>query len=408
MERRTFLKAGVAAAGFAAGATLLPSWAMAADTIRIGTLFDTSGPLSVFGVNKLRCLQFGVEEINAAGGLLGRKIELVNRDTQSNTQLVGEYARDLALGGKVDVVFGLLTSASREIARPVLNRANMLYFYNTNYEGGVCQKNTVCTSSTPAQMVTPLIPKLIKDYGKKIYFLAADYNYGHISDKAVKVIAKENGGEVIGSEFFPMDYSSFGPTISRIQAAKPDIIHTVFVGPPHGAFWGQWAAASMVGKIPISSQTFGLTGEQLRMPPEVSEGIYVCLNYFEEIDTPANKIFLTKFRKMFGTDYGYISETSMAEYQGILLWAEAVKKANSTKVDAVVKAIRQGVEVVGPSGQIKLDPATNHCSLTMYVTRMKGGKFQVQNTFKGVAASNFGGKCDLIKRPNTNQQYEPE
>jgi branched-chain amino acid transport system substrate-binding protein len=408
MERRTFLKASVAAAGLAAGATLFPRRTPAADTIKIGTLIDTSGPLSVFGANKLKCLQFGVEEINAAGGLLGRKIELVNRDTQSNNQLVGEYARDLALGGKVDVVFGCTTSSAREIARPILNRANVLYFYNTNYEGGVCQRTTICTSSTPAQMVSPLIPRLIKEYGKKIYVLAADYNYGHNSDKWVKAIAKENGGEVIGSEFFPLDASTFGPTISRIQAAKPDIIHTVFVGPAHGAFWGQWAAAGMVGKIPISSQTFGLAGEHLRIPPEVSEGIYVCLNYFEEIETPANKAFLTNFRAKFGTDYGYISELAMAEYQGVLLWAEAVKKANSTKVDPILKTIKQVVEVVGPSGQIKLDPATNHCTLTMYIARMKGGKFNVEGTFKNVAPSNPGGKCDLIKSPNTNQQFEPE
>lgn len=109
---------------------------VAADTIKIGTLIDTSGPLSVFGANKLRCLEYGVGQLNANGGLL------VNRDTQSNNQVAGEYARDEALGGKVDVVFGLTTSSSREIARPILNRARMLYFYNINYEGGVCQRTT--------------------------------------------------------------------------------------------------------------------------------------------------------------------------------------------------------------------------------------------------------------------------
>lgn len=408
MDRRSFLKASVAVGGVTAINAAVPRVALSADAIKIGTLIDTSGPLSVFGGNKLKCLQIGVDEINAAGGLLGRKVELVNRDTQSNNQLFGQYARDLALGAKVDVVFGCTTSSSREIARPILNRAKALYFYNTNYEGGVCQKTTICTSTTPAQMVAPLIPQLIKDHGKKIYVLAADYNYGHISDKWAKAIAKENGGDVIGSEFFPLDASSFGPTISKIQAAKPDIIHTVFVGPAHGAFWGQWAAAGMVGKIPISSQTFGLAGEHLRMPPAVSEGIYVCLNYFEEIDTPANKAFLTKFRAKFGTDYGYIGELAMAEFQGLLLWAEAVRKAKSTKVDAVVKAIEQGVEVAGPGGRIKLDPVTNHCTVDMYVARMKGGKFDIQRTVNAVAPSNPGGKCDLIKRPNTNQQFEPE
>lgn len=142
MERRSFLKASVAAFSAAGGAAFLPRAVVAADTIKIGTSIDTSGPLSVFGANKLRCLEYGVGQLNANGGLLGRKIELVNRDTQSNNQVAGEYARDVTLGGKVDVVFGLTTSSSREIARPILNRARMLYFYNINYEGGVCQRTT--------------------------------------------------------------------------------------------------------------------------------------------------------------------------------------------------------------------------------------------------------------------------
>lgn len=408
MERRTFLKAGAAAGALTGAMVTLPRLAISADAIKIGTLIDTSGPLSVFGGNKLRCLQIGVDEINSAGGLLGRKLELVNRDTQSNNQLFGQYARDLALGVKVDVVFGCTTSSSREIVRPVLNRAKVLYFYNTNYEGGVCQKTTICTSTTPAQMVAPLIPELMKQHGKRIYVLAADYNYGHISDKWTKAIAKQNGGEVIGSEFFPLDASSFGATISKIQAAKPDIVHTVFVGPAHGAFWGQWASAGMVGKIPVSSQTFGLAGEHLRMPAEVSDGIYVCLNYFEEIDTPANKAFLAKFRAKFGTDHGYIGELAMAEYQGLLLWAEAVRKAKSTKLDEVIKAIGQGVEITAPSGQVKLDPVTNHCTMDMYVARMKAGRFAIERQVKAVAPSNPGNKCDLMKNPNTNQQFEPE
>jgi branched-chain amino acid transport system substrate-binding protein len=407
MERRAFLKASAAAWAAAAGTTF-PRMALSAGTIKVGALIDTSGPLQVFGDAKLKCLHLGVEEINEAGGLLGRQVELVHRDTQSQNQMFAQYARELALRENADVIFGCTTSSSREAVRPILNSAKKLYFYNTNYEGGVCQKTTICTSTTPAQMVEPLFPTLIKEYGKRIYVLAADYNYGQISAKWARAIAKQNGAEVIGAEFFPLDVNQFGATISKIQTLKPDIIHTVFVGPAHGAFWGQWASAGMVGKIPVSSQTFGLAGEHLRMPPEVSDGIYVCLNYFEEVDTPVNKQFLERFRKKFGSNYGYVGETAMAEYQGLLLWAAAVKKAQSTGVPELLKAMEGGITVSAPSGEVRLDPITNHCTVDMYLARMKGGKFQIQQTYKAVAPSNPGNKCDLIKQPQTNQQFEPE
>jgi urea ABC transporter substrate-binding protein len=407
MHRRLFLKSAIAAGSVLTTAGLARSVG-ATGPIKIGMLIDTSGPLEVFGQNKLRCLQVGIDEINEAGGLLGRKIELVHRDTQSNNQLYAQFARELVLNEKVDVVFGATTSSAREIARPVLNRANVPYFYNTNYEGGVCQKATFCTSTTPVQMVQPLLPGLIERYGKKVYVLAADYNYGHISDDWAKQIAKKAGGEVIGSEFFPLDASDFSATINRIQSARPDIIHTVFVGPAHGAFWGQWASAGMVGQIPVSSQTFGLTGEQLRMPAKVSEGITVCLNYFEEIDTPENARFLKRFRAKFGDKYGYIGETSMAEYQGVTLWAEAVRKAGATDVDALNKAIKAGISTTLPSGKVSIDPKTNHCVLNMYIAQMKGGKFNLLRKVDAVAPSDSEGQCELIANPATNKQFEPK
>lgn len=407
MDRRSFVQGSLAAAGVLAigGAA---TKARAAGPIKIGAVIDTSGPLEVFGQNKLRALQIGVDELNEAGGLLGRQVQLVHRDTQSNNQLFAQYARELTAGERVDVVFGATTSSSREIVRPVVNRAKVPYFYNTNYEGGVCQRTTYCTSTTPAQMVEPLLPALIEKHGKKIYFLGADYNYGQISAYATKAIAKAHGAEVISAEFFPLDASSFGATINRIQSAKPDIVHTVFVGPAHGSFWGQWASAGMVGKIPVSSQTFGLAGEQLRMPPEVSEGIYVCLNYFEEVSTPENERFLKRFKAKFGSSYGYISESSMAEYQALKLWAEAVKKSSGTDADAIERAAKAGLSVLAPSGNVVLDAKTNHCILDMSLARMSGGKFVIEKKFAGVRPSNYGDQCDLIKNPNTNKQFEPK
>ncbi len=404
-SRRRVLTTSAAAAVGAA----LPAFAFAQGAaIKIGTIADTSGPLQPFGALKLQCTQLAVEEINAAGGVLGRKLELVAYDAQSSDQFYAQFAQQIALRDRVAVVHAALQSSSREVIRPIFRRANTLYFYNTPYEGGVCDRNTFNTGTTPGQLLANLLPYMIQKFGKKIYVLAADYNFGQLSEKWTRRIAKENGAEVIASEFFPLDVNQFGPTIGKIQQAKPNFIINTFVGPAHAAFYGQWAGAGMKKEIPIGSQTFGEAGEHLRMPAELSEGILVCYNYFEEINTPANAAFLQKFRAKFGNNYGYVSDLGLAEYMGIKLWAEGAKKAGSIDREPVIKALETGISIEGPGGSFTIDPKTHHCIYDMHLGEVKGRKFEILQTFKQVPPTNPEGICDLIKNPNTNQQFEPK
>lgn len=399
----------LASATAAVAASAFPRFAFAQGAaIKLGTIADTSGPLQPFGTQKLQCIQLAVEEINAAGGLLGRKIELVTYDAQSSDQLYAQFAQQIALRDRVNVVHAGLQSSSREVIRPILRRANALYFYNTPYEGGVCDRNAFLTGTTPGQLLANLLPFMIKKFGKKIYVLAADYNFGQLSEKWTRKIAKENGAEVIASEFFPLDVNQFGPTIGKIQAAKPDFIVNTFVGPGHAAFYGQWAGTGMKKQIPIASQTFGEAGEHLRMPQELSEGIFVCYNYFEELNKPANAAFLERFRKKFGTNYGYVSDLGMSEYMGVRIWAEAVKKANAIEREPVIKALEAGLSVEGPGGTMKADPKTHHFVFDMHLAECKSRKFEILQSFDQVPPTNPDGVCDLLKNPDTNQQFEPK
>jgi urea ABC transporter substrate-binding protein len=406
VSRRQFLTA--CGTGLAA-VMLAPQYAVAqaTDKIRIGAILDLSGPLQPFGTQKHRVLQMAIEEINSAGGLLGKQVELVSYDAQTNNQLYAQYAQQLALKDGVAVVHAALQSSAREVVRPVFRRANLLYFYNTPYEGGVCDRNAFMTGTTPEQLLKNLLPYMVKRYGKRIYVLAADFNFGQLSEKWTRRIAKEIGAEVVGSEFFPLDVNQFGPTISKIQAAKPDFIVNTFVGPGHASFYGQWAAAGMKAKIPICSQTFGQGGETVRMPPEISEGVVVCYNYLDEVDTPANQAFLAKFKSRY-PDYGYIGDLALSELLGIRLWAEGVKKAGSTNREAVIKALESGVSIDSPAGKIAIDPRTHHCVFDMYIAECKAGRFHIVQRFEQVAPTNQNGVCDLIARPTTNQQFEPK
>jgi len=218
IDRRQFL--GTAAA--VAGVSALAAPAFAADPIKVGSLHDLSGGLDIYGKPMVDALTFAIDEANAAGGLLGRQLHLINYDTQSSMQLYTQFAQQAALKDKVAVVHGGITSASREVIRPVLDKFKTLYFYNTQYEGGVCDRNQFDTGVTPAQTVEKLVPYAMKKWGKKVYVVAADYNYGQITSQWVKKYVTENGGEVPSIDFFPLDVTNFGPTISKIQAAKPD------------------------------------------------------------------------------------------------------------------------------------------------------------------------------------------
>ena len=409
LNRRRFLSA--TAAGTVAATGLLPSFARAqsTDKIRIGTICDLSSYLQPFGTQKKRCLDLAVDEINHKGGLLGKQVELIAYDSQSNDQLYAQFATQLALRDKVVAVHAGLQSSSREVIRPILHRSNTLYFYNTPYEGGVCDRNCFCTGNTPGQLLAHLLPYMIKKYGKTIYVLAADYNFGQLSEKWTRKIAADNGANVVASEFFPLDVAQFGATISKIQAAKPAFLVNTFVGPAHASFYGQWAAAGMKKEIPIASQTFGEGGEILMMPPSVAEGITVCYDYLDEVETPANQTFLQQFRSKFGNDYGYIGNLGVNEYQGVLLWAEAVKKAGTTDREPVIKALESGLSIEGPAGKVSIDPVTHHCIFDMYLAELgENKKFKILEKYDQVKPTNPNNACDLIKHPESNTQFQPE
>jgi urea transport system substrate-binding protein len=405
MDRRHFIKTSGAAAVAGGSSLLLPASAFAADEIAVGSIHDLSGGLDIYGKPMLDALTLAIEEQNAAGGLLGRKVKLISYDPQSNMQLYTQFAQQAALKDKVAVVMGGITSASREVIRPVLDRTKTLYFYNTQYEGGVCDRDIFCTGVTPAQTVGKLVPYAMKKWGKKIYVVAADYNYGQITSQWVKRFAQENGGSTVAIEYFPLDVTNFGPTISKIEAAKPDMVWSALVGGSHISFYRQWAAAGLNKKIPLASTTFGVGNEQIVLSAEEANGYLLAYNYFQSLETPANKAFLERFHKRFGADYPNVTELAMGTYQGFKLWADGVKKAGSVDRMKVIGALESGIAINAPSGKVSIDPATHHCILNVSIAEVKDKKFNILETFAQQPPSDTSAVCNLKKNPNDNQQY---
>src|SRR6187402_2553910 len=267
--------------------------AIAADPIKLGLLEDASGNFALATIPKIHATELAVDEINAKGGIMGRPIKLIAYDTQSDNTKFQELSRRLIQTDKADVIFGGFSSASREAIRPIMDRAHQLYWYNNQYECGVCDSNVFVTGAVPEQQFSTLIPWMMQKYGKKVYTIAADYNFGQISAEWVRNIVKENGGEMVGQEFIPLGVSQFSQTIQNIQAAKPDFVVTLLVGAAQASYYEQ-AAAATLGLPMASSVNVGQGYEHKRFTPPSLKDMYVTTNYIEEIDTPASKAFVEK------------------------------------------------------------------------------------------------------------------
>jgi branched-chain amino acid transport system substrate-binding protein len=263
----------------------------------------------------------------------------------------------------------------------------------------------VCTGTTPAQAVEPIIEIALKQWGKTAYVLAADYNYGQITAKWVAHYIAQGKGQTLKTDFFPLDVADFGSTIAKIQQEKPAFVVAALVGGAHMSFFRQWAASGMNKKIPLCSTTFGVGNEHLALSPAEGDGILIAGNYSQESTDPANKEFLAKWAKRFG-DTKIVHEIAVSQYQGIMLWAACVKKAGSMDREKMLAAIESGVSIQGPGGKVTLEPKTHHAILDIKVMEVKGQKLTIKQEFKARQPSDTAQFCDLIKNPAENKQFE--
>jgi branched-chain amino acid transport system substrate-binding protein len=410
VNRRDALKilGGTVGASFAAA---LGSGRAAAQgsEIAVGSLLDGTGPINIYGLPMIDATKFAIDDINANGGVLGKKLKLIQLDAQSDNQIYAQYATRLLVDDKVAVLMGGITSASREAVRPVVDKYKQVYFYNEQYEGGVCDKLVFCTGVTPAQQLGTLIPWAVTQYGKKVYTLAADYNYGHISADWVKVFLAKAGGTLVNQEFIPLDVVNFDSVIRRIESDKPDVVMSLLVGGNHIAFYRQFAAAGLKRKLPIVSATFGLGNEQVVLAPEEVEGLVVVYPYFQELDNALNREWVPRWRQRYGQTYAYVTDSACTVWNGWHLWAMAVSRAGSLERGAVIKALESGLTLKSPEGEVTLNPQSHHVVHTVNLARVNNKHgFTLLKTFPNVPPSDTIQVCDLIKNPDQATQYTPK
>jgi branched-chain amino acid transport system substrate-binding protein len=381
--------------------------ATAAEPLKIGLMEDISGDLALMGLPKLHGSQLAVEEINKAGGIMGRQIEMIHLDPQGDNARYQEFTRRLLSKDKVDVLIGGITSASREAVRPIVDRTQTPYFYTNQYEGGVCDASMISVGAIPEQQFSTLIPYMVEKFGKKVYVIAADYNFGQISSEWNRTILKELGGTVVGEEFIPLGVSQFAQTIQNIQKAKPDWILTINVGAAQDSFFEQAQAAKL--NLPMGSSIKVMLGfEHKRFAPPALNRMHAAANWFEEIDTPEAEAFKKRWHAKFPNE-PYINDMGYNAYTAIYMYKNLVESAKSTKLADLRKVIATGKACVdAPEGNICIDPKSQHMSHRMRLIAVdEKHNVKVLKDY-GVIQPYWLGQvgCDLTKK-NDRKQYTP-
>ena len=383
--------------------------APAATPIKLGVLEDQSGDFALATIGKVHGIELAAAEINKAGGIAGRPLQLVVYDTQSDNTRYQQFMRRVLQRDKVDVVFAGFSSASREAYRPIVDQLNGFVFYNNQYEGGVCDAHMVVTGAVPEQQFSTLIPWMMNKFGKRVYTIAADYNFGQISAEWVRNIVKQQGGTMVGEEFIPLGVSQFASTIQNIQKAKPDFLVTLLVGTAQSSYFEQASAANL--HVPMaSSVNVGQAYEHKRFKPPSLANMYVTTNWIEEVDNPASRAFVKRWHAMFPKE-PYINQEAENSYDAVYLYKEMVERAHGSTARADLRKVLAAGDVCddAPEGRVCIDPKSQHMSHTIYLARVnEDHSISFPKVWPNIQPYWLGQSgCDLTKHdPDT--QYTPD
>jgi len=368
-----------AATGLAAPATTA---AASGDTIKVGVLHSLSGTMAISEKSLVDATLLAIEEINAAGGVLGKKIEPIVEDGNSDWPTFAEKAKKLIEQDKVVVVFGCWTSASRKAVLPVFESKDHLLFYPVQYEGQECSKNIFYTGAAPNQQIEPSVDWLLKNKGKEFFLVGSDYVFPRTANTIIKAQLAASGGKVVGEDYLPLGNSEVTPIIAKIKQALPNggVIYNSLNGDSNVAFFKQMQGAGLTAdKYP--SMSVSIAEEEVKaIGPEFLKGHYAAWNYFMTVDNPANKKFVEAFKAKYGAER-VTNDPMEAGYIAVNIWAQAVAKAGKADDLEAVRAAALGQEFDAPEGKVKME---NSHHLSKYV---RIGEVTADGQFKIVSAT---------------------
>ncbi len=349
-------------------------------TVTVGILHSVTGTMAISETGSVQAEKLAIDQINAMGGVLGRKIEYTQEDGASDWPTFAEKAKKLLVSDKVAAVFGCWTSASRKAVLPVFEQYNGMLYYPTFYEGLEQSPNVIYTGQEATQQILEGLNWASETKGAKKYFLlGSDYIWPRTSNKiARKHIENVLHEQVVGEEYYPLGHTQFNSVINKIKLKKPDVVFISVVGGSNVAFYKQLKAAGidMTKEKPLFLTISVTEDEILGIGGENIDGIYASMKYFQSLPNANNEAFVKAFKAKYGDDI-VIGDVTQAAYLGPWLWKAAVEKAGSFDIDKVREA-SPGIELTtAPEGYVRVHPNHHLWSKTRIGRAQLDGQYKV-------------------------------
>ncbi|WP_433567961.1 urea ABC transporter substrate-binding protein [Nocardia sp. CA-151230] len=332
------------------------------DTIKIGSLHSLTGTMAISEVTVANATKLAVDQINAAGGVLGKKLDVVLEDGASDPKTFAEKAEKLISSDCVAAVFGGWTSASRKAMKPKFESLNSLLYYPVQYEGLEDSKNIFYTGATTNQQIIPALDYLKQKGITSLYLVGSDYVFPQTANREIKAYAKANGIEIKGEDYAPLGSTDFSTIVNKVRNAKAGAVFNTLNGDSNVAFFREYANAGLkaadmpVVSVSIAEEEVGGVGVQ-----NVA-GQLTAWNYYQTVDTPQNKAFVAAYKTAYGANKP-TSDPMEAAYTSVYLWKATVEKAKSFAVADIQKAA-DGVSFDAPEGTVTIDGSNHHITKT--------------------------------------------
>ncbi|MBB3064646.1 substrate-binding protein [Limibacillus halophilus] len=401
-RRRALQTLGVTAAAFAAPAIIRS--ARAAEAIKVGIISPLTGAWTVYGKAHIAGFELAAEEINAAGGVLGRPLELVVGDSKTEPRIVVEQANRLIRQERVDFLAGTFSSAERNAAGPVVKGADKVLLYPTFYEGqekeyypGVCNPNIFMFGPEPTQQVWPHMEYMMNKFGKKFFMIGSDYAWPRVTNQVTKQKLADLGGEVVGEVYIPFNTPQYESVLRDIRSSGADIIFHSLTGSDTVNFRQQFAAAGMKEDFAlwtVDDEEVVTSG----LGPEVSANDYVSFDYFMSIKHPNNAGFLKRFKAKYGEN-ALMNTVGVSMYNAAHMAARAIEKAGEVSTESL-RANLKGIEFDGaPQGPVRMREIDNQIVLPSYLMQVRPNWTDVNDMFTEVQSFEgvepLDARCDL-------------
>ncbi|MGE2691581.1 urea ABC transporter substrate-binding protein [Mycolicibacterium pulveris] len=338
-------------------------------SVKVGALNSLSGTMAISEVTVRNAIDLAVEQINAAGGVLGKQIELVGEDGASEPTVFAEKAEKLISSDCVAAVFGGWTSSSRKAMLPVFESANALLYYPVQYEGLEASDNIFYTGATTNQQIVPALDYLKQKGVTSLYLVGSDYVFPQTANRIIKAYAAANGIEIKGEDYTPLGSTDFSTIVNKVRTADADAVFNTLNGDSNVAFFREYRNVGLtpqdmpVISVSIAEEEIGGIGVQN------ITGQLTAWNYYQTIDSPVNNAFVAAYKDKYGADKP-TSDPMEAAYVSVYLWKNTVEKANSFDVTAI-QDNAGGVTFDAPEGLVTIDGENHHITKTARIGEIR-------------------------------------